>query len=55
MRFPFCGGLNAPEWFLAQSAVLSKLPVIKLLLIVKNYIAYLLDGVNKEEKIDGIL
>jgi len=38
MRFLFCGGIDCPEWFLAQSVVLNQISTVKLLLITKDYI-----------------
>lgn len=33
MRFDFCGGVDCPEWVLAEVALLNKVSAIKLKLI----------------------
>ena len=47
MRFLFCGGLDCPEWFLAQSVVLNQISTIKLLIITKDYVAWLISGEDR--------
>lgn len=42
MKFRFCGGLDAPDWILAEVAVLSKMSSIRIKLICRQVITHLL-------------
>jgi hypothetical protein len=42
MRFRFCGDADAPDWFLAETFVLSKLSSVRMLLLCRQVLANLL-------------
>jgi hypothetical protein len=55
MKFLFCGNISCPEWFLAESAVLSKIvflfilkyqTAIKLRVVAGHIIAHLIEGIE---------
>lgn len=54
MRFRFCGGLDAPDWILAEVSVLSKMSSVRLTLICRQVMAQLLGRGISYEKIDRL-
>jgi hypothetical protein len=51
MRFLFIGNTSAPEWFLAECAILSKITAIKLKVVTGYLIDHLIDDVDNAIKI----
>ncbi|KAM3135476.1 hypothetical protein pb186bvf_012332 [Paramecium bursaria] len=55
MRFLFCGDSNCPEWFLAESALLTKIASVKVKLVTQYIIQSLVDGEDLSSKIFKML
>jgi len=51
MKFRFCGDLDAPDWLLAEISLLSKLPTIRLKLLLKQLIVHIVEGQIDVEKV----
>jgi hypothetical protein len=54
MKFRFCGELDAPDWLLREIELLSKIPVLRIKLLVKEVIAHILSGQLDYDKVLGV-
>ncbi|CAD8103397.1 unnamed protein product [Paramecium sonneborni] len=55
MRFLFCGDSNCPEWFLAESALLTKIASVKMKLVTQYILQNLVEGQDTTAKIFKML
>ena len=51
MKFRFCGDLDAPDWLLAEISLLSKLPTLRLKLLLNQLIGHMVEGQISVEKV----
>lgn len=51
MRFRFCGGLDAPDWLLAEVSVLSKMSAVRVTLICRQVMGHILGAGLDHDKI----
>lgn len=54
MRFRFCGDLDAPDWLLAEISTLSKVTAVRMKLLLKQVIQYVLTGEINYQKISKL-
>eukprot|EP00250_Pteridium_aquilinum_P007203 c16974_g1_i3 orf=127-714(-) len=55
MKFYLCGGLDAPDWTLAEIATLSKVSSVRTKLLVVHVIRHILEGVFDYSKVERLI
>lgn len=51
MKFRFCGDLDCPDWLLAEIATLSKVTAVRMKLLLKQVVSYMLTGEIEYDKV----